>query len=207
MSAEHVALDVIDVSNLDRQLLLLARGLVRIGDRYEYQLGQKFLCGRDGRHWFVATVREDYILEIMQGELIRMSPAVHTVAEARASLKPRRVIEYEDAWRRGRFRGRPGAGRVRRQGEWFFIPRPDLLIRRRTASRRGRLARSRGRPHVVDYLAGDARNLSQRPWHTVYVAGAVRHPDHRTLHLGCWHEVAMSAERWADGTYRALSSD
>ncbi len=29
---------------------------------------------------------------------------------------------------------------------------------------------------------------------TVFVRGAVSHPDHATIHLGCWHRMAMNTE-------------
>ena len=92
----------------DRHLLLMAR----TEDK------QRFLCGHDERQWFVAAIPE--------------SAGATTVQEAKQALKPRAVREAEaqmgvktrDLHKR-RKKTKAGA-KIYHQGEWIFLPRPDL---------------------------------------------------------------------------------
>lgn len=112
-----------------------------------------------------------------------------------------------------------------RQGEWFFIPRPDFEPND-VVVKNERLSRG-GKPHLVDqlcrtggetvYVSGRYPNgltnkqlaklqrqqpkvFAEQHWTTrtrnalVFVKGRVRHPDHATIVLDCWHEVALSNE-------------
>lgn len=86
----------------------------------------RFLCGHDERHWFVAAIPE--------------SERPKTVKEAKDALKPKDLPLFRN-WIR--------------QGEWFFVPRPEfrpprhasLAFReplvRRTSDGRG------GKPHIA----------------------------------------------------------
>jgi hypothetical protein len=114
-----------------------------------------------------------------------------------------------------------------RQGEWFFIPRPQFRMDARLALRNEPIRRGAGKPHLCQFLCrfgGDKvyvherypnglterqfRMLSQQEqrsghWRTmvrdarVYVRGKVRHPDHATIELPCWHEVVVNTETQA----------
>ena len=114
----------------------------------------------------------------------------------------------------------------RRQGEWFFVPAPELVIEPARVLRNKPIRRGRGKPHEVEELAriGGTRvhvcsefpngltegeyqqYVRERPerarmgWRVmvrdagVYARGAVRHPDHTTITLPCWHRVLMNTE-------------
>lgn len=74
---------------------------------------QKFLCGRDEKHWFVASIAEN--------------EPVSTVVGAKIALKPEEVRTREQALgvsRKESF-GRRNAAYVR-QGEWFFLSEPRV---------------------------------------------------------------------------------
>jgi hypothetical protein len=97
----------------------------------------RYLCGHDERHWFAAAIPED-------------EPGVVNVETALRSLMP--------AWvrhRLGRLRGRQRHRRRNpvyvRQGEWFFIPTPELHPAPLTVRRREPLWRGRGKVHVLEY--------------------------------------------------------
>ena len=93
---------VLDVQPSDRHLLLLVRDG---GEK------QKFLCGHDERHWFVAAVPE--------------SAPVGTVRQAKEALKPTEVQVAQDLQKlRAEARNRRKNAAYRRQGEWFFLPVP-----------------------------------------------------------------------------------
>jgi hypothetical protein len=204
--------EVLDVRADDRHLLLMVRqaaerqGLPDIKD--------KFLCGHDERHWFVAGVPE--------------RTAVSSVATAKEALKPDEVRQLQ--------RGKKGKLRKRqrrktdvfvRQGEWFFVPAPDVRINEHWVITGEPISRGRGsKPHICEFLYRDGgttvyvcnrypsgltvdacrklhkRNPDAAKWNwqvrvrdpIVYVRGKVSHPDHATVRLAGWHRVLMNTE-------------
>ena len=208
-AAGAMDLTATDIRPHQRHLLLLDRTLAGTGGDK-----RKFLCGHDERHWFVAGVPN--------------ARGVASVAAAMEALKPEVVVISQ---RRGGVRSkdwhsRANAGFIR-QGEWFFLPRPDFepphafLTLRDEPIRRGR-----GKPHMVEELYRDGgvsvyvhrnypngltqeqyellldRKPKARAWDwrpmrrnpAVHARGRIRHPDHATIILPCWHQVVMSAE-------------
>ncbi|MBA3531206.1 MAG: hypothetical protein H0T73_04710 [Ardenticatenales bacterium] len=194
----------IDVRPHERHLLLLART----------QTKQKFLCGHDERHWFVAPVPE--------------ARSVTTVADAMDALKPQAVVtsQREHGVKGKNWNRRHNEGFIR-QGEWFFLPRPrfhpdnELMILHNEPIRR-----SGGSPHMVEWLYRSGGTtvyvcnqhpngltepqyqavIRQNPkatkwaWRVmqrnpqVYAMGKIRHRDHATVKLLYWHLVVMSGE-------------
>ncbi len=203
-SETDLELTVLDLQPADRHLLLLVRNGVE---------KQKFLCGHDERHWFVAAVPE--------------SAPVGTVRQAKEALKPSEVdtaqrrlgLDAEECNRRKN-------AAYRRQGEWFFLPVSGLRVPDGLVLRNEPLRRGNGKPHWVEhcYRAGgetvyvcprhpngvrpDAyqRILNANPrakawgWRPmqrnagVYVRGKVRHADHKTIVLRDWHRVLLNTE-------------
>ncbi len=198
-------LQVLDVQASERHLLLMAR----IDD-----MKDKFLCGHDERHWFVAGVPQE--------------APVGTVRQAMESLKPldvRRVERLVGLAGDARFRRKNAA--FRRQGEWFFLPSPGLQVERATIRKNEPLSRGAGsKPHWVDechrsggevvyvcrkfpngvsserykQLLSSRDGASRWDWRAmtrnalVFVRGRVRHPDHATITLHDWHRVVMNTE-------------
>ena len=127
--AEGCEAEVVHVDARDRHLLLMTR---------EGESKAKFLCGHDERHWFVAAVPE--------------RAAATTVTAAKLALQPRELREALKKVRRSK-RGRRRNDAFVRQGEWFFIPAPELdasggVIERNAPLSRGR----RSKPHIVQEL-------------------------------------------------------
>jgi len=202
---------VLDVQPRDRHLLLMVRHVADrpgVPDRKD-----KFLCGHDERHWFVAGVPE--------------KAPVSTVVTAKEALKPEAV--------RSREQGKKGKRKKRlrrktevfiRQGEWFFIPAPDVRVNEKMILASEPISRGRGKPHMCEELYRDGgttvyvcsrhpngltvdehrKLLKMTPeaakwgWRTmarnpvVYVRGKVWHPDHATIRLDGWHRVEMNTE-------------
>ena len=105
--------EILDVRPASRHLVLM----VRDGDDKN-----KFLLGRDERHWFAAAVPGD---------------GVHDVPTAIASLRPTEV------------EGRQAI----RQGEWFFVPAPEVRENARVIYRNEPLSRGGGsKPHICEEL-------------------------------------------------------
>jgi hypothetical protein len=200
--------EVLDVQPADRHLLLLVR---QAGEK------SKFLCGHDERHWFVAAIPE--------------SAPVGTVRAAKEALKPAEVQATQDQLGLdSKARNLRKNAAYRRQGEWFFIPAPELKVAEKLVLRDEPISRGRGsKPHRCEYcyrtggelvyacrwypdgVSADEykRIIDADPhatawgWRTmrrnasVYVRGRVRHADHKTINLICWHRVLMNTERQA----------
>ena len=211
--------EVVDVQPKDRHLLLMVR---QSADRPGLpDTKDKFLCGHDERHWFVAGVPE--------------RAAVSSVVTAKEALKPEFVRNLESGKKgKRRKRHRRKTETFVRQGEWFFVPAPGVVADEKLVLRNEPLRRGRGKPHMCEFLyriggttvhvcrkhpngltekeykALLKQNSAASKWNwqvmqrdpTVFVRGAVSHADHATIHLGCWHRVAMNTENQS----RAMAS-
>jgi hypothetical protein len=197
--------EVVDVRPRERHLLLLVRG----GDEKS-----KFLCGHDERHWFVAAVPES-------------ARGVTGVTTAMHALQPEAVQSRLAGVRpKDRLRRRNDAF-VRQGEWFFVptVVWPEPLAAH--VLRDEPLTRGRGKAHTLQFafrrggevvwvshhqgrtigqaayerLSTDERNRAQfirmvRDPH-LYAKGAVRHPDHATIHLPSWHRVFMNTEQRA----------
>jgi hypothetical protein len=131
--------------------------------------------GKDQTHLFIADVPN------------RPRPA-NTVKDAHRALRPAAVIE----------RSRD-TGRIKRQGEWFFIPATAEEERAIEAAklfivRHAPIGGRRARAHVAEELVITEKNGT-------FVRGRVRHPDHRSLELVGWFRVVANTElrrAWVD---------
>lgn len=214
---KDVDVSVLNVQPEDRHLVLMVKSTIPGTHHSQPKLMQKFLCGHDERHWFVAAIPE--------------SAGVTTVEQAKQALKPGTVKERE-------FRvGVPANEHKRRnaawkrQGEWFFIP-TEIDVPKAFILKHEPLQLQGSKAHYAEqayraggttvYVQGDkvisesefrALQLkpssdSERPrgkWQQmvrdarVYVRGRITHPDHKTITLDGWHEVIPNTEgnAWA----------
>jgi hypothetical protein len=166
--------DVLDVNRDLSQLLIVTRSVGRAGRRSK----EKLLCGRDERHLFAAAVPN------------LPWPVVSTVRAAHEALKPAalRRARGESPYRRS------PRDRYIRQGDWFFVPRPDVGDHIAGARKNVRLGRAFGKSHIVEHLVGEPSRFYgwfSSPFGSgaVLARGFVRHPDHRTIRLRGWHSV------------------
>jgi hypothetical protein len=204
---DETEVEVLDVQPTDRHLLLIVR---EAGEK------QKFLCGHDERHWFVAAIPE--------------AAPVGTVRQAKEALKPAEVqVAQGRKGIKGKARSRRKNAAYIRQGEWFFLPEIGLVVDERLVLRDEPLTRGNGgKPHWADFCyrtggetvyacsrhngvteATYQRMLANNPkakgwgWRTmrrnpgVYVRGRIRHADHKTIVLHGWHRVLMNTENQA----------
>jgi hypothetical protein len=198
---------VLNVQPREKHLLLLSW---QFGEQGQFLAKQKFLCGHDERHWFVAAIPEN--------------EPVSTVAGAKFALKPEQVRARESLLgisRKASFRRRNSA--FIRQGEWFFVPAavkadPLLVLKNERLS-----PRNGSKPHWAEECyrsGGDTVYVSaqyptgltaeeykrlpaserssgfriMKPDAAVYVRGKMSHPDHETVTLSGWHCVLMNTE-------------
>src|SRR5690349_10116843 len=106
-------LEVIDLQPAERHLLLQLR---------EGDAKLKFLCGHDERQWFVAGVPDRAGVGTVEAAMEALKPLEVQRAQVRAKVKT------EDRKRRKN-------AAYRRQGEWFFLPVPDLAVEERLVLR------------------------------------------------------------------------
>src|SRR5919198_3589613 len=97
----------------------------------------RFLCGHDEREWFVAAV----------------PGGASSVRQAMDALQPKDVREAlarNHVSSRKRYERKNRA--FRRQGEWFFVPEPSLVVDEKLVLRNEPLRRGAGKPHLVEQL-------------------------------------------------------
>ena len=189
----------------DRHLLLFVRqaGPVNRLDR--------FLCGQDERHWFVAAVPGGassvaQAMEALKPDLVRLAEARVRVSARKRKARKNRAF--------------------RRQGEWFFIPAPAMSVDESLVLHDESIRRGFGMPHCVEHLyrtGGEKVYWSPEhpnglteaqygalirrepakarlPWRVmrrnmdVFARGEISHMDHRTITLSGWHRVLMNTE-------------
>jgi hypothetical protein len=129
----------VDVRPERRHLLLLLREQPA-GRSHLPPVKSRFLCGHDERHWFVAGVPEAVA-------------GVSSVRKAMDALKPVAVQQAElrlGVKARERYRRKNAA--FQRQGEWFFLPAPDVIVDPFRVRRNEPLSRGRGsKPHTLEF--------------------------------------------------------
>jgi len=177
--------EVVDVEPRNRHLLLMIRQ--EVGRKEEKH---KFLCGHDERDWFVAAV-----------------PQASTVRTAMEALKPQEVQAAQA--RKGlkaRHRNRRHNAAFIRQGEWFFIPEPGLVVDKRLVLRNEPLARGRGKPHWAEFLyrtGGEtvyvSRDYPQGLTEPEYKALLARKPSANREH---WTTMRRNPGVWVYGKIR-----
>jgi hypothetical protein len=125
--------EVVSADPARRHLLLMIRRFDRAGNVTEKP---KYLCGHDERHWFAAAVP---------------TPGVRDVCSAREALKPE-IVRVEEIRRHvhRKVRNRRRNRAFIRQGEWFFLPRPRLVVDEEMILTNEPLRRGRGKAHMLE---------------------------------------------------------
>lgn len=208
LNHDRASLEVIDVQPRMRHLLLMSRSAPD-GAK------EKFLCGHDERHWFVAAVPGSSAASVKTAMEVLKPPAVRFEQERRRLSGQARIKRRNEVYIR--------------QGEWFFVPAPDVRPVPWLVLRNEPIRRSGGKAHMIEFVyrmggelvyvcpqhpnglreAEYRALLFDRPsarafrWTTmrrnagVYAKGRVRHPDHQTIVLNTWHRVLMNTENEA----------
>jgi len=127
-----VEIDVLQATRRERHLLLLIRETTAGGS----QVDRRYLCGHDERAWFAAAV-----------------PRASTVRDALEALKPPIIQESQARLRlKTKHRNKRRNAAFVRQGEWFFVPCPDLYPHPLMVLRKEPLLGGGRKPHIADLL-------------------------------------------------------
>jgi hypothetical protein len=203
-------LEVVDVQRDDRHLLLMTR---------ENGRKHKFLCGHDERHWFVAAIPErargvTNVATAMEAlkpeEVLRAQDGVLRRPRDRKSRRNRAYVRQGEWF----FVPEPA-----REIDPALILRNEPLSRGRRSKphvmeecyRTGgelvyvsyRYPNGVNQATYNDLMRNDRTRARRMDWWTqrrdpeVYARGTVRHADHRTIRLTCWHRVFMNTEHQA----------
>jgi len=215
--AERVEYEVVDLREDLRHLLLLGRE----GDEK-----RKFLCGHDERHWFVCAVPGKSVAGVLTAFRALQPPLVkyvtHVNLKRRKNLFRRRNEAYV---RQGEWFFVPAPA----------MKVDERLVNRNEPLTRGGVGKPhvcqyayRTGGHAVyvsqkfpggvgesEYARIIAENPRARGWRwqrmvrepLLYVRGAVRHDDHKTVVLEGWHRVVMNTEGSAPWAPRVVFLD
>jgi hypothetical protein len=214
---ERVEYEVVDLRPDMRHLLLLGR---REGKK------EKYLCGRDERHWFVCAVPGASVSGVLTAMESLQPPLVRSAVGVKLKRQKLRLRRRNEAFVR--------------QGEWFFVPAPNLVVPEWLLLRNEPLSRGGGsKPHMCQFAyrtggtsvwvcgrypsgVNDAQHAQilaadpkSRRWNwqrmardpEVYVKGRVWHVDHKTVVLDGWRRVTMNTEREAPFAPRVVFLD
>lgn len=119
---------VIDLNTEQRHLLLLSE-----------PKKWKFLCGFDERHWFVCGVPGEGISNVRKAMEALQPPEVREAVERHVKRAKNRLRRHNEAFVR--------------QGEWFFIPEPELKVSGFVIQHNEPLSRGTGsKPHMCQEL-------------------------------------------------------
>ena len=176
---------VVDIDPKNQQVILLVNEpereySVRTWDRgradWEYHTQKtpnflrKYLMGMDESHLFIA-------------ELPKNLGPINKIKDAHKILKPNNVLVKEKE-----------TNRIKRQGEWFFIPTTQTeielieensnLIEKKTPL--GNNTGKSGNSHIADQLLNIHENQ--------YVSGKISHVEHKTMKLQGWFKVIRNNE-------------
>jgi hypothetical protein len=207
-TAPNLEVTVPDLQIKDRHLTLRV-GWKEAGNDHK----ATFLCGHDERFWFAAAIPEKAHAHTVQAAKQALKPAVVLESLMTHGVKPTRLNDRKNAGyvRQGEWFFVPSPG---------FEPDVRLILYKEPL-RRGRgkphlaefLYREGGTAvytcdqHPNGLTESLFRALIKRepekrnlPWRSmtsdavVHVKGRIRHPDHRTVVLPCWHRVAPNTE-------------
>lgn len=127
---DSVDYQVIDIRPDKRHLLLMAR---RENGK------QKFLCGHDERHWFVCAVPGASVSNVEQAMEALQPEEVRSVVQRRVKRIKNRLRRKNKAFTR--------------QGEWFFVPAPELIVNEKMILKDEPISRGNGsKPHMCQYM-------------------------------------------------------
>ena len=164
--SDKVEYQVVDIRPQLRHLLLMAR---RDNGK------QKFLCGHDERHWFVCAVPGDSVANVSKAMEALQPTEVRQAVSRKVKRVKNRLRRHNEAFVR--------------QGEWFFMPVPELQVSPKLILKNEPLSRGGGsKAHMCQFAYRSGGEI-------VYVCS--RHPTGLSAaHYGHILRVNPKAKAW-----------
>lgn len=184
---DDIEYEVIDVRKDLRHLLMLGRR----EDRKE-----KFLCGHDERHWFVCAVPGRSVTNVVNAMEALQPAFVQTRIERRIDRMKNRFDRRNRAYVR--------------QGEWFFVPFPDLELQSNFVNQIRKnepISRGNGsKPHVCEQVY---RTRGEQVWVCAKFQHGVRRNQYEAIIRSNpkarnwnWRAMQINASVFVRGTVR-----
>lgn len=180
---EQVDYEVVNIRPDIQHLLLMAR---QDGEKH------KFLCGQDERHLFVCAVSVRGVTDVRSAMEALQPPEVKQAVAEKVRHSAQRLQRRNQAFLR--------------QGEWFFLPAPELAVDVKEIRYREPLSNGRGRAHwceEVFRLGGvKVRVCPQHPAGVTeeeYAALIARMPRAKNFR---WRSQVRAATVYARGTVK-----
>jgi len=201
---EDVELTILDVKPKERHLLLMART-----DDEKF----KFLCGHDERDWFVAAIPERTPVKDVASAMEHLKPREIRDLQRNMGIKTKdKNKRKNDAYlRQGEWFFVPDPDF--KVDEQLIMKKEPLLRGRGNPHVAAELHRfggttvyvSRSEPNGIspkeyEKLRKNDPKFNRGVWRqqqkdmSVYVRGTIKHADHATIHLDCWHKVIPNTE-------------
>jgi hypothetical protein len=134
---------------------------------FEYDK-EYYLSGMDDNHYFLCRLL--YQCDTIDKALLSMA----------GNLTDKEYREYQK-------------GTIKRQGEFFFIPMPELTFNKELIKKKAPIPQAQG---TASHIATSLRVADGY----IYAKGLVSHSrrDHRSIHLDTWHKVVLNTvkESW-----------
>jgi len=204
-------ISILDMKPKSRHLLMMIRNAKN---------NTKCVCGHDETQWYTAAVGNK--VSTVQAALESLKPDV--VRRFQIGIRSNKKANTH--------KNRSSIGKIPRQGEWFFIPQPNTVVDPMYILKNEPLQRNmQSKPHRCEelYRSGGStvyvyghQTITERdykqlnpankklPWRSmranasILVRGAIKHPDHSTVHLMCWHKVELNNEVVGSSAIRYL---
>jgi hypothetical protein len=207
-------IQVLDVQPKDRHLVLQ----VILGEGRDVQV-DKFLMGHDERHWFMARVNDNVTTVQQAKEALKPAEVSERVKRVKVKRSKRNKRRNKAFVRQGEWffmpepdfypgkqsivaRNEPlvrgGGGKPHIAEECCRVGGTTVMVNRRFAPNGISMAeynKLRNERHDdPEFRRSGAWNAMTRDA-SVYVRGAIRHPDHKTLKLKKWYRVVPNTEQ------------
>ncbi len=135
---KKIEVEVLETNPNKKHLLLMLKNTgIKVDGKAEIS---KYLCGHDERHWFVATIPESAHAKNIEDAMKALKPEEALAAQSQKGIKLKNKNK------------RKNKGYIR-QGEWFFIPEPDLDSVNLPVYKNEPISRGQGsKPHICEEL-------------------------------------------------------
>lgn len=206
-AGEDVSVTIPNIEKENRHLLLN----VSRRDSRNRVSNEKYLCGHDERHWFVAAIPGNGVTNVRTA-MNKLKPELAELAQINSGVRKKDLHKRKNKG-------------YKRQGEWFFIPAPEFQPDIHFMFSNEPIVRGRGKPHMCETLCrrggtpvmqssefpngltipeyeefmrknpNDKHNWRHMTREAqVFVTGKITHSDHKTVELIGWHLVVPNTE-------------